>query len=126
LRLPTKGQYGSFVDLGMDSKQADSFEEAIKYGKGIVLITGLTGSGKTSTYYTTLRFLQNDGMKIISLEDPVEQFLDGVVQVEVGEEVGFGYKEIIRSALRSDPDVIAIGEIRDEETARAVIIFRHV
>jgi len=75
-----------------------------------------------------LRFLQNDGMKIISLEDPVEQFLDGVVQVEVGEEVGFGYKEIIRSALRSDPDVIAIGEIRDEETARRLStqLFRHV
>jgi len=58
----------------------------------------------------------------------VEQFLDGVVQVEVGEEVGFGYKEIIRSALRSDPDVIAIGEIRDEETARRLStqLFRHV
>jgi type II secretory ATPase GspE/PulE/Tfp pilus assembly ATPase PilB-like protein len=121
LRLPTKEQYVSFLDLGMDSEQAASFEEAIKYGKGIVLITGLTGSGKTSTYYTTLKFLQNYDMKIISLEDPVEQFLDGVVQVEVGEKVGFGYKEIIRSALRSDPDVIAIGEIRDEETARAVI-----
>jgi len=58
----------------------------------LFLITGLTGSGKTSTYYTTLRFLQNDGMKIISLEDPVEQFLDGVVQVEVGEEVGLDTK----------------------------------
>lgn len=121
LRLPTKDLYASFVDLGMDSTQAAVFEGSVKRGKGIVLITGLTGSGKTSTYYTTLETLGSENMKVISLEDPVEQFFDGVVQVEVGEKIGFGYKEIIRSALRSDPDVIAIGEIRDEETAKAVM-----
>lgn len=121
LRLPTKELYPSFVDLGMDSTQAAVFDGSIKRGKGIVLITGLTGSGKTSTYYTALKTLGSENMKVISLEDPVEQFLDGVVQVEVGEKIGFGYKDIIRSALRSDPDVIGIGEIRDEETAKAVM-----
>ncbi|HHY43594.1 MAG TPA: Flp pilus assembly complex ATPase component TadA [Coprothermobacter sp.] len=121
LRLPTKDLYPSFEDLGMDSTQAAVFERSVKRGKGVVLITGLTGSGKTSTYYTTLKTLGRANMKVISLEDPVEQFLNGVVQVEVGEKIGFGYKEIIRSALRSDPDVIAIGEIRDEETAKAVM-----
>jgi len=121
LRLPTKDLYASFVDLGMDSTQAAVLEGSVKRGKGIVLITGLTGSGKTSTYYTTLETLRRENMKVISLEDPVEQFFNGVVQVEVGEKIGFGYKDIIRSALRSDPDVIAIGEIRDEETAKAVM-----
>lgn len=104
-------------DLGMLADDRDMFERWIRMSDGIVLVTGPTGSGKTTTLYTALD-IGNDGLKkIITVEDPVEYKLDGITQVQVNADIGFTFASSLRSILRHDPDVILIGEIRDAETA---------
>lgn len=104
--------------LGFTEKNEALFERIIAKPNGIVLITGPTGSGKSSTLYAALSNLNNEGVNIITVEDPVEYQLNGVNQIQVKEEVGLTFAAGLRSILRQDPDIIMIGEIRDLETAQ--------
>lgn len=104
--------------LGFTEKNEALFEKMIAKPNGIVLITGPTGSGKSSTLYAALSNLNNEGVNIITVEDPVEYQLNGVNQIQVKEEVGLTFAAGLRSILRQDPDIIMIGEIRDLETAQ--------
>ncbi|WP_339263574.1 ATPase, T2SS/T4P/T4SS family [Solibacillus sp. FSL W7-1472] len=107
--------------LGFTEKNEALFEKMIAKPNGIVLITGPTGSGKSSTLYAALSNLNNEGVNIITVEDPVEYQLNGVNQIQVKEEVGLTFAAGLRSILRQDPDIIMIGEIRDLETAQIAI-----
>jgi general secretion pathway protein E len=104
--------------LGLSSDIETWIKEDLKNTAGVVLLTGPTGSGKTTTLYTFLNELNSDDVKIITLEDPVEYQLPGVNQVQVKPEIGFDFSSGLRSIVRQDPDIIMIGEIRDQETAR--------
>ncbi|WP_245533131.1 ATPase, T2SS/T4P/T4SS family [Coprothermobacter platensis] len=121
LRLPTRNVHDSTIELGMNDYQTELLNKIMDSGKGVVLITGLTGSGKTTTFYTLLLSALKNGMKVVTMEDPIERFLDGIVQVQIDDSTGFSYVNAISASLRSDPDIIAIGEIRDAETARAAV-----
>ncbi len=105
-------------DSGMHAAVLQTFEHAIRAPHGIVLVTGPTGSGKTSTLYGALRLLNQPDVKILTCEDPVEYRMAGLVQVQVNEKIGLGFARVLRSFLRQDPDIIFIGEIRDQETAQ--------
>ncbi|HZT61909.1 MAG TPA: ATPase, T2SS/T4P/T4SS family [Burkholderiales bacterium] len=105
-------------DLGMSSDMLEHFRNAIHRYTGMVLVTGPTGSGKTTTLYAALNTLNTPDCKIITVEDPVEYRLDGVNQVQVNEKIELSFGRVLRSALRQDPDVILIGEMRDVETAQ--------
>ncbi|MBC3877789.1 Flp pilus assembly complex ATPase component TadA [Undibacterium sp. FT79W] len=108
-------------DLGMMPDHAALFKRWIKMPNGIVLVTGPTGSGKTTTLYTALD-IGNDGLnKIITVEDPVEYRLQGISQIQVNADIGFTFASALRSILRHDPDVVLIGEIRDQETASIAV-----
>lgn len=104
--------------LGLSSDIEQKIKEDLKSTAGVVLLTGPTGSGKTTTLYTFLNELNNDDVKIITLEDPVEYQLEGVNQVQVNADIDFDFSAGLRSIVRQDPDIIMIGEIRDQETAR--------
>jgi len=104
-------------DLGMSPEMLQRFSTAVKRYVGMVLVTGPTGSGKTTTLYAALNELNTPDCKIITVEDPVEYRLDGVNQVQVNEKIDLSFGRVLRSALRQDPDVILIGEMRDLETA---------
>lgn len=104
--------------LGLSQDIENKIKEDLKHTAGVVLLTGPTGSGKTTTLYTFLNELNNDDVKIITLEDPVEYQLEGVNQVQVKPDLGFDFSSGLRSIVRQDPDIIMIGEIRDKETAR--------
>ncbi|WP_370452614.1 GspE/PulE family protein [Lysinibacillus sp. SGAir0095] len=103
--------------LGLNSKNEQLFRKMIARPNGIVLITGPTGSGKSTTLYAALSHLNKEGVNIITVEDPVEYQLEGVNQIQVKEEVGLTFAAGLRSILRQDPDIVMIGEIRDLETA---------
>ena len=107
--------------LGFFSDDQATFEQLIKLPDGILLVTGPTGSGKTTTLYACLNFINRPDKKLITVEDPVEYVLAGVNQVEVKEEVGLTFAAALRSMLRQAPNVILIGEIRDLETAEIAI-----
>lgn len=107
--------------LGFFSDDQATFEQLIKLPDGIILVTGPTGSGKTTTLYACLNFINRPDKKLITVEDPVEYVLPGVNQVEVKEEVGLSFAAALRSMLRQAPNVILIGEIRDMETAEIAI-----
>lgn len=107
--------------LGFTEKNEAMFKNMIEKPNGIVLITGPTGSGKSSTLYAALSNLNNEEVNIITVEDPVEYQLDGINQIQVKEEVGLTFAAGLRSILRQDPDIIMIGEIRDLETAQISI-----
>ncbi len=111
----------NLADLGMRPDHAAQFEKWVRSPNGIVLVTGPTGSGKTTTLYTALD-LGNDGLKkIITVEDPVEYQLEGITQLQVHADIGYTFASALRSILRHDPDVILIGEIRDPETASIAV-----
>jgi type IV pilus assembly protein PilB len=103
--------------LGFDAEDLAVFTEAINQPQGLVLVTGPTGSGKTTTLYSALASINDPQMNLSTAEDPVEFNLDGINQVQVNSEIGFTFAEALRSFLRQDPDVILVGEIRDLETA---------
>lgn len=111
----------SLDKLGFSDEKAATFEKMIARPNGIVLITGPTGSGKSSTLYAALGQLNQEGVNIITIEDPVEYRLAGVNQVQVNEPVGMTFAAGLRSILRQDPDIVMIGEIRDFETAQIAI-----
>lgn len=107
--------------LGLAEDIQSYINEDIKKTAGVVLLTGPTGSGKTTTLYTFLNELNSDDVKIITLEDPVEYQLEGVNQVQVNSDIGFDFAAGLRSIVRQDPDIIMLGEIRDQETARIAL-----
>ena len=108
-------------DAGMSTLCYNKFSEAIKVPFGIVLVTGPTGSGKTTTLYGALNAIKDVKDKIITVEDPVEYQMNGIQQVQVNAHVGLGFADALRSILRQDPDKVMIGEIRDHETLRIAI-----
>ncbi|MEQ2007142.1 MAG: GspE/PulE family protein [Limisphaerales bacterium] len=108
-------------DLGMNHHELACFKRVVQLPHGIVLVTGPTGSGKTSTLYTALNEINDHVRKIITIEDPVEYQLKGVNQIQVNEKSGLTFARGLRSILRHDPDVVLIGEIRDHETAQIAV-----
>ncbi|MHB1308233.1 MAG: GspE/PulE family protein [Limisphaerales bacterium] len=108
-------------ELGMGDRELRSFRRILGLPHGIVLVTGPTGSGKTSTLYTALHEINDAVRKIITIEDPIEYQLRGVNQIQVSEKAGLTFARGLRSILRHDPDVILVGEIRDQETAQIAV-----
>ncbi|MCC7375438.1 MAG: type II/IV secretion system protein [Verrucomicrobiales bacterium] len=108
-------------DLGMDDRELRGFRRVLGLPHGIILVTGPTGSGKTSTLYTALHEINDAVRKIITIEDPIEYQLKGVNQIQVSEKAGLTFARGLRSVLRHDPDVILVGEIRDQETAQIAV-----
>lgn len=108
-------------ELGMRREQESLFRRALSKGQGLILTTGPTGSGKTSTLYAALKLLNQEMVSIISIEDPVEYRLPGVTQIQVNERSGLSFARGLRSLVRQDPDIVMIGEIRDRETAEIAI-----
>ncbi|MFC1761462.1 GspE/PulE family protein [Planctomycetota bacterium] len=108
-------------DLGMETEVCQQFSEQIKLPHGVFLVTGPTGSGKSTTLYTALSQMDGDTLNVSTVEDPVEYQLDFCNQVQVNEKVGLTFAGALRSLLRQDPDIIMLGEIRDNETARVAI-----
>ncbi|PBQ30207.1 general secretion pathway protein GspE [Sphingobacteriaceae bacterium] len=107
--------------LGFTKEELERYEIAVKKPNGIILISGPTGSGKTTTLYATLKVINKPTNNILTIEDPIEYTLDGVNQVQLKEEIGLSYTEALRTFLRQDPDVIMLGEIRDAQTAQMAI-----
>ncbi len=104
--------------LGLAERDFKNFNSLIKRPNGIILVTGPTGSGKTTTLYASMNALNRPDRKIITAEDPVEYYLAGINQVEVKHNIGLDFARIIRAMLRQAPNVILVGEMRDQETAQ--------
>ena len=105
--------------LGFNERNSGLFDEILKNPNGIILVSGPTGSGKSTTLYTVLKEINKPGINIITVEDPVEYYMSGVNQVQVNPKAGLSFASGLRAILRQDPDVIMIGEIRDAETAKS-------
>ncbi len=108
-------------EMGMDARELKSFRRVLGLPHGIILVTGPTGSGKTTTLYTALNEINDQVRKIITIEDPIEYQLKGINQIQVSEKAGLTFARGLRSILRHDPDVILVGEIRDRETAQIAV-----
>jgi general secretion pathway protein E/type IV pilus assembly protein PilB len=108
-------------ELGLDARELKSFRRVLGLPHGIILVTGPTGSGKTSTLYTALNEINDAVRKIITIEDPIEYQLRGINQIQVSEKAGLTFARGLRAILRHDPDVLLIGEIRDQETAQIAV-----
>ncbi len=108
-------------DMGIEKKMYELFMQEIKKPNGMILLTGPTGSGKTTTLYAFLQKIYSSEIKIITIEDPVEYHLPGITQTQTEDEKGYTFLNGLRSALRQDPDVIMVGEIRDSETAKIAV-----
>jgi len=108
-------------ELDMNERELNCFQRVLELPHGIILVTGPTGSGKTSSLYTALHTINDSVRKIITIEDPVEYQLKGVNQIQVSEKAGLTFARGLRSILRHDPDVVLIGEIRDQETAQIAV-----
>lgn len=118
------GNDASHIDilkLGFTADELERYKTAIQKTHGIILISGPTGSGKTTTLYATLKQLNKPKSNILTIEDPIEYTLDGVNQVQLNDDIGLTYSEALRTFLRQDPDVIMLGEIRDAATAQMAI-----
>jgi type IV pilus assembly protein PilB len=107
--------------LGFETEQLETFKKYIFRPQGMVLLTGPTGSGKTTTLYTVLNLIKDDTKNLVTVEDPVEYRLDGIQQVQARPEIDFSFAKALRCILRQDPDVIMVGEIRDLETAQMAV-----
>ncbi len=121
LRILAEAQKFSLEDLGLSQKDLQKVERAIQKPYGMILANGPTGSGKTTTLYTILKRLNREEVSIITVEDPVEYSLEGATQVQIYEQVGFTFSSGLRSILRQDPNIIMVGEIRDQETATIAV-----
>jgi general secretion pathway protein E/type IV pilus assembly protein PilB len=118
------GRQSLFLDLGqlgMEPEQECVFEQLTQLPQGLVLLTGPTGSGKTTTLYTALAQANDESRKVITFEDPIEYQLEGTVQIQMREQIGLTFASGLRSVLRHDPDVVLVGEIRDFETAEIAV-----
>ena len=116
--LPSNKKFVSLEDLGFQGIALTKLQKATNISQGMVLITGPTGSGKSTTLYAMLAMMNNPENKVITLEDPVEYYMDGVTQSQIDESKGYSFAGGLRSVLRHDPDVVMLGEIRDLETAQ--------
>ncbi len=122
MRLLDKGRMEfKLQSLGMEDDQYATFRELIRIPHGIILVTGPTGSGKTTTLYSALQEIKSEDTKIITTEDPVEYQLAGINQIQVHSKIGFTFAASLRAILRHDPDIVLVGEIRDLETAENAI-----
>ncbi|MFC0309369.1 GspE/PulE family protein [Gallibacterium trehalosifermentans] len=122
LRLqPNTPVFADFTELGMTTKQAFLFAQALSQPQGLILVTGPTGSGKSLTLYSGLHRLNQESRHILTAEDPIELQLDGIIQTQVNPLIGLDFATLLRSFLRQDPDVIMVGEIRDQETAEIAL-----
>ena len=119
--LDARGGAASLDSLGVSGSQIERMRALLDAREGLVLVTGPTGSGKTTTLYGALRAVQRRGVNVVTVEDPIEYRLPGVVQVQVSPRTGLTFAAALRSILRQDPDVILVGEIRDGETAGIAI-----
>jgi len=119
--LDSRAALRSVESLGLDPVDGPRMQKLLEVREGLILVTGPTGSGKTTTLYAALRLLQHRGVNIITVEDPVEYRIPGIVQVQIHEKAGLTFASALRSVLRQDPDVVLIGEIRDRETAAIAI-----
>ena len=108
-------------DLGFRTEALDGFKRSLGQSHGLCLVTGPTGSGKTTTLYSALELLRGPEVNIVTVEDPVEYQMDMVNQIQVNDQCGLGFARALRSILRQDPDIIMVGEIRDQETARVAV-----
>ncbi len=111
----------NLLDLGFTEQELNLYLEATKKPQGIILISGPTGSGKTTTLYATLKKLNQETANILTIEDPIEYTLEGINQVQLRENIGFNFPAALRTFLRQDPDIIMVGEIRDNDTAAMAI-----
>ncbi|KQC07524.1 MAG: pilus assembly protein PilB [Candidatus Cloacimonas sp. SDB] len=124
MRLLDKGEFGfSLVTLGFNQKNQDTFQKWIRRPYGINIVSGPTGSGKSTTLHAALKEIRDIETNIVTVEDPVEYRLDGITQIETNSKIDLTFSRALRSVLRQDPDVVLIGEIRDEETADIAIKF---
>lgn len=107
--------------IGMSERNHKVFLEAASKSQGMILVTGPTGSGKSTTLYTTLKHIANDSISVVTVEDPVEKRISGITQLQINEKAGNTFSNILKSILRADPDIVFVGEVRDEETAEIAI-----
>lgn len=115
--LDTNQSMKKLEDLGFSDEDAARFRRLVSLNQGILLVTGPTGSGKSTTLYAAINDIRNTGVNIITVEDPVEYQIDGIRQIQVRSAIGYTFARALRHILRHDPDVIMVGEIRDQETA---------
>ncbi|AWP54166.1 TPA: GspE/PulE family protein [Haemophilus influenzae] len=111
----------SFSELGMTENQQQAFQRALSQPQGLILVTGPTGSGKSISLYTALQWLNTPDKHIMTAEDPIEIELDGIIQSQINPQIGLDFNRLLRTFLRQDPDIIMLGEIRDEESARIAL-----
>ncbi|GAA5180629.1 GspE/PulE family protein [Niveibacterium umoris] len=119
--LPKRRSDLSLSVLGMDPSQLERMERWLEFPNGLILVTGPTGSGKSTTLYSALASVTDATRKIVTVEDPVEYRLPGIVQIQTQSEIGYTFAKALRAILRHDPDIIMVGEIRDRETAEIAI-----
>lgn len=124
MRLLDKGDFGfKLSTLGFEQEDMEIFNKIIRRPYGIIIVSGPTGSGKSTSLHAALKEIQDIETNIITVEDPVEYRLEGITQIETKEQIGLTFGSALRSVLRQDPDIVLIGEIRDEETADIAIKF---
>ncbi|HXI34761.1 MAG TPA: type II/IV secretion system protein [Gemmatimonadales bacterium] len=119
--LDPRATVKSLDSLGMIAGEVEAINALLQNHEGIILVTGPTGSGKTTTLYSAIRQIQSEGVNIVTVEDPVEYRIAGIVQVQVQEKAGLTFASALRSILRQDPNVLLVGEIRDKETAQIAV-----
>ena len=124
MRLLDKSGFDfNLTTLGFPKRNLSVFKKVISQPYGMVVVSGPTGSGKSTSLYAALKQIKDEKTNIITVEDPVEYQLDGITQVQIFEDIGLTFGSSLRSILRQDPDVLLIGEIRDEETADIAVKF---
>ena len=119
--LDKKAAQINITDLGLPNSILDTYKAALTFSEGIILVTGPTGSGKTTTLYSGLRHISDTSQNILTVEDPIEYTLPGIGQTQVNVKAGYDFASGLRSILRQDPDIVMLGEIRDLETAKIAI-----
>ena len=119
--LDSRATVKSLDSLGLNTNETEGIKRLLENHEGILLVTGPTGSGKTTTLYSCINQIKSEGVNIVTVEDPVEYRMQGIVQVQVQEKAGLTFASALRSILRQDPNVVLIGEIRDRETAQIAV-----
>jgi type II secretory ATPase GspE/PulE/Tfp pilus assembly ATPase PilB-like protein/CheY-like chemotaxis protein len=119
--LDSRATVRSLDALGLAPNESEAIKRLLQFREGIILVTGPTGSGKTTTLYSCINQIKSEGVNIVTVEDPVEYRMAGIVQVQVQEKAGLTFAAALRSILRQDPNVVLVGEIRDRETAQIAV-----
>ncbi len=119
--LRQQNSHGTIADVGFSNESRAIYETWLQQPQGLIIFTGPTGSGKTSTLYTSLQSIATDSVNIVTVEDPVEYLLPGITQTPVNDAAGMTFAAGLRAILRQDPDIIMLGEIRDHETAETAV-----